>query len=318
MAAKDKKEKKAYERAFGIRVSFVNKLEKCNSSEKLAVITRGYQTALEKGRLNYSGLTEHHSTEINSLNAKIKRLFAEKQQQFTAVNNATDVSMIVTVDYHHAKETETSGHEDLELKEEEKEFLFNNTGLTQTCDRGYEGSRSHEGGYDIDDIHGTNSNKEHYLAKVRECIENMRLKMNYFERMVHEYKNNPDKAKTYEKAHKAANAVITTMGRLADSYAKESISLAEFKAQTKIALNNKNEHIQVLESHRGWKQILVNLLAAVCGSLIYVAAATYTGSLLLFKPETDAGAKVRQLKDAVENVSESDDDNYLPSSLSSI
>ena len=337
MAAKDKKEKKAYERAFNIRVSFVNKLEKCNSAEELAVIARSYQTALEKGRLSYSVLTQYHSTEINSLSTKIKTLFAEKQQQFTAVNDTAGISPRATeeqtygiieevreVDYHHAKKIETGEYEDVELdEEEEEEFLFNNTDSTQTRRHGYEGSREHDGdyhdgGYDVDDTYGTNPGKEHYLAKVRECIASMRLKMSYFERMMHEYKNNPDKAKPYEKAYGAAKTVVTAMERLANDYAREHISLAKFKAQTKTALDSKNEHIQTLESHRGWKQILVNLLAAVCGNVVYLAAAAYTGSLLLFKPETDAGAKVRQLKDAVENVSESDDDDYLTLSSSSL
>ena len=62
--------------------------------------------------------------------------------------------------------------------------------------------------------------------------------------------------------------------------------------------------MQILKSHRGVKQILVNLLAFfLTGGIGYGIAALATGRLMLFNPSTNAGQKTDNLLESIEMVS---------------
>ncbi len=106
----------------------------------------------------------------------------------------------------------------------------------------------------------------------------------------------------YTTAKTAMDSINKGINGLYENYIYGRINLAEFKKEAKPYLNEESEHVQTLQSHRGVKEILLNLLAAIVGlGIFYGIAAAVKGSFLVFKPATDSGEKLSDLGKSIEN-----------------
>lgn len=155
--------------------------------------------------------------------------------------------------------------------------------------------------------------KEKSLAALRAQIDVMHAK-------AAEYKSEFAKTnkKSYLDAYNAAQGLIGKVESLATQYTTNKITLAQFKMDADILLgkNSVDADVKELSAHRGWKEILINLLAAAVGTVIYLAAAAYTGSLMLFKPDT-RGAKIgKSIGNAIEQVAEDNEPDLVLESSS--
>ena len=114
--------------------------------------------------------------------------------------------------------------------------------------------------------------------------------------------------KKYYAAHQAALDVVNQIEALTNKYASNQISLTAFKSQAKVLFDDQNPSIKQLQTHRGWKEILVNVLAAIIGNVFFLAAAACAGTFTLFKPATDSANKVNALARAVNKVVEDEEE----------
>jgi hypothetical protein len=109
------------------------------------------------------------------------------------------------------------------------------------------------------------------------------------------------KAEEYKNAQKAVRAIYNSVANLYNQYITDEIELDTFKTQAKPYLHEENENVQALQSHRGFKQIFFNLLAAIFSAgVIYGIAALAKGSFLVFNPSTDSGKKAQNLSAEIE------------------
>lgn len=115
----------------------------------------------------------------------------------------------------------------------------------------------------------------------------------------------PDDVKKREEYQKKINAIASIHNKVAglyNEYISGDIELDDFKTKARPFLQVKNKDIQTLQSHRGVKQILVNLLAAIFSAVvIYGIAAFATGRIMLFNPSTNSGKKADDLRASIEN-----------------
>lgn len=155
--------------------------------------------------------------------------------------------------------------------------------------------------------------KEKSLAAVRAQIDVMHAK-------AAEYKSEFVKTnkKSYLDAYNATQGLIGKVESLAIQYTTNKITLAQFKTDADILLgkNSVDADVKELRTHRGWKEILINLLAAVVGTVIYLAAAAYTGSLMLFNLDT-RGAKIAEsIGNAIDQVAKDNEPDLVLESSS--
>lgn len=155
--------------------------------------------------------------------------------------------------------------------------------------------------------------KEKSLAAVRAQIDVMHAK-------AAEYKNEFEKTnkKSYLDAYNAAQGLIGKVESLVFLYTTNKMTLAQFKtdAGTLLGKNSVDDDVKELSTHRGWKEILTNLLAAAVGTVIYLAAAAYTGSLMLFKPDT-RGTKIgKSIGNAISEVADDNEPDLVLESSS--
>ncbi|WP_298622468.1 hypothetical protein [uncultured Legionella sp.] len=117
--------------------------------------------------------------------------------------------------------------------------------------------------------------------------------------------NQMDDAKTYRRATNAAGVIHTNLSLLCSDYEHNKIDLNTFKSMAQLYLNNENKDVITLNTHRGYKDVIANLLIAITGiGLLAIAAASiYNGRLTMFSvTQTATGANVNSLNDAVEHV----------------
>ncbi len=145
-------------------------------------------------------------------------------------------------------------------------------------------------------------NKERQLMTVREQIKLVRKKAEYFN---DQYKMTNDI--NYLNAYNAANSLAKDVENLTNLYAlnkNNEWDLHQFKEEAKLLFKDNRKDIQELQKHRGWKEVLVNVLAAILGGVFYLAAAAYKGSFLVFKPATDSIKKINELEKSIDNLKE--------------
>ncbi|MDI1351725.1 MAG: hypothetical protein PSV35_02995 [bacterium] len=145
-----------------------------------------------------------------------------------------------------------------------------------------------------------NNTREKELSKVRDQISIIREKALYFDDEGMKYSS--DTTNKYYKARDAAISIANNMEGLADLYVQEKLTLKQFKFQAHALFDVKNEDMQVLQTHRGWKQIALNTIAAILGTVVYALIALYQGKTMLFTPATDAGKKVQNLEQAIDAI----------------
>ncbi len=107
----------------------------------------------------------------------------------------------------------------------------------------------------------------------------------------------------YTKAKTAIDSIHRGINGLYESYIHGRINLAELKKEAKPYLNEESEHVQTLQSHRGVKDILLNLLAALGLNIFYGIAALAKGSFLVFKSATDSATRLNTLDESIDNAS---------------
>lgn len=270
------REKNAFKKARQDRETLLGQVERCDSSADLVKL----QTK-QKNLLRPLTLTAYHSIIIEGLNQKLSHAFADKPAQLAEIEKVRQVKALLK----EQADEEAAAAKKLPAKSP----AVGNSLVDPLFDAG----------------------KEKRLLAVRAQIDVLRLKAEYFN---DEYKKT--NAKRYLNAYTAALSVADKVENLTNLYASNKITLATFKFESRQLLTEKNDDVKELQKHRGWKEIVANVLAAIIGSVVYLAAAIYTGSLTLFKPDTNATKKVKALGNAIEHVEidENEPDLVLESS----
>ncbi len=314
MAAKHTQEKKAFASAQKVRQELLGQVEKCDSSadfEKLEV-------KFKKLKAPVVALTAYHSRQITTLNLQITQAMTVKAEQIalaqklaeleaqklaeleTAKMAELEAARLVELETARLAELETAKVLNLLVNDVEKEAQGSPVDKTPVLDRSAVVVSNDD--YSEVPVAKNNPNKEKHLVAVRDQIEIVRKKAEYFD-----LKYKETKAPRYLAAYTAAVNLVDQVEELTDLYAADKIKLPAFKAQAKKLFAETNKDVKELHKHRGWKEILVNFLALLVGSVFFVAAAVYAGSFFVFKPETNAAKKVNALGNAVSRVEEDDE-----------
>lgn len=154
-----------------------------------------------------------------------------------------------------------------------------------------------------------NHERAQELWKVRDQLDVLKNKMKALYKTSDTYRdsNKQDDAKIYRKAAQAARVIHLNISMLCADYEHNKIDLQTFQSKSKEFLNGDNQQVAVLNTHRGYKDVIANLLIAITGVGLLAMAATslYNGRFTMFKVTgTDAASKVNALKDTVEHVQE--------------
>lgn len=148
----------------------------------------------------------------------------------------------------------------------------------------------------------------HELAPILDLLSRMDRKIDDFFHYAEECtkKNNTMKAESYYAAMNAASGIHKSIKSATDEYASGLISLEQFKTKSREILDDKTEQVQTLKTHRGWKEILLNLLIAltVIGFIAITVNSINHGRFTFFTPSTDSGKTVDLLRNSVENLQE--------------
>lgn len=292
----------AFQQAKKVRSEFIERLEKCDSALDLAKIEEDYKaTELPK-------LTAFHSARIKSQEKKITLLLEEKQTQF-----------LVSVE---PQPLISSVEEVAQLTVLQKEVISLGTSCVDSPNIVIADVRSYGAGvgspgpiYSEEPYANNNTNpqnREDYLARVRTQIKLLDSKKQHFYLKYSQYASTGDTAGSdrYLAAYTELSQLLDSVDELTNSYANNKISLASFKKDAKNLLDENNPGVQELRTHRGCKEIIVNLLAAIIGNVLFLAAAACAGTFTLFKPATDTGSKVKGLAAEIANVEECDDESF--------
>jgi hypothetical protein len=284
----DVQENNGYE----VRARLIERLKSCDASTSLTELWQDYLKNKEIGLFNLSLLKSSEAVAIQSMNSQIDRLFVEKSELYS-------VKLTVVDKYDNSPDDEL--YSDDEIQEEAFAAI---NGIIKKI----EGEDRDEDNSDVSSSSAAsdaNLLKEQHLVEVRRQIQLLRVKAESFRAKMQFCLNlNQYQATMYYKAHSSALNLAKSIETVANNYASDSLDLNSFKAQCRDLFSTDNHDIQVLHTHRGWKQLLVNVLAALIGGIFYMAAAVCTGRLLLFRPETNAEKRVNHLAEAIDNVYE--------------
>lgn len=294
-----------------IRKKLTTELEKCKSANKFLDIQRSYlhdKFALKLFEID-STLNKKNKDLLNTKDAQIANLFKEKADEFK-----------IELDRITEKRR-------LEAEQDEQEELVQNQPVLIESN----GSDFNENQEDTDDFEDAIGDFEDSIdTTIVTSIENSKPQLNpqrvndlvdvkkrlvllsdksaEFEGKIKALENqqpvDAQKLADYLKAKAAVDSIYKDINGLYENYVYGLISLAELKNDAKTHLGEENEHVQTLQSHRGLKEILINILAAIVGlGIFYGIAAAVKGSFLVFKPATDTGAKLSDLGETIENTS---------------
>lgn len=138
------------------------------------------------------------------------------------------------------------------------------------------------------------------LALVRENLDILLLKKN--ELMKKSLAGEGD----YVRASASANVLWDKIWSLYEQcilHKPNEIDIVTFKRQAKEILNHDNNDVKELNKHRGWKQVVTNLLTAILGvGVVYGIAAAIKGSFTLFPVATDSGSKLKVLEQSIDDL----------------
>lgn len=155
------------------------------------------------------------------------------------------------------------------------------------------------------------------LKKVREIIALISAKETEFKNRRSLFTDDED---LYYEAQGAVESICYFMTVLANQYEEQSINEKEFMAWAHYMLADEKparpaplmhgfdvlylditrESADLLKEHRGWKALLINLLAACATCFVgYALAMVLTRRLLIFQPATDTGSKLNALDEEI-------------------
>lgn len=298
MASKDRREKRNFDRAFSAREQVIEQLTQCGSYARLQEITSKLNKSQSKSHSPYSisNLTEYHTATIKNMDQKIADLIDVKSKQFpkpVATTEPDATSIVPTIPAE--KKSVTVVHTTNEPVKAPVPRVFVQTPGTPTTP--YKPLKRESNNY--------NSVREHELAQVMKQLARMLTKIDDLYLLGDECEDTA-KADIYHKAARAASSIYNSVSLAANDYIYEAIDLDVFKEKTQEFLNDDARNVQTLKTHRGWKEVLLNLLIAVTGVgfVALAAASVYNGRITLFTPSTDSGKKVDALRESVEQVQE--------------
>ncbi|CEG57631.1 hypothetical protein [Legionella fallonii] len=299
-----------YKKALLVRSDLISALEKCNSANKLIDIEKDYHH--KKHVLQLFVINPQFKNRdmqlLKTRDEQIKILFQEKNEQFK--KELAKISEKRRLEEQSEQEEQAfSSSEDLIDKFDDIVSTENTTSVTNGV------SILRVSVEDIEDNSVTHAIEPQLkidlvrvndLKEVQKQLDNLRDKSAEFAGKIHALLQNnppvdPQKLADYEKAKNAVDSIIKGVSGLYDSYTYGQMSLGDFKTQAKPYLHEGSEHVQTLQSHRGVKEILINLLAAILsGGIIYGIAALAKGSPLVFKLATDSANRLTTLDESIE------------------
>jgi hypothetical protein len=119
-----------------------------------------------------------------------------------------------------------------------------------------------------------------------------------------EYNNLHPDALTLNKINSVQN-IISSVEDSMKKYIDGSLSLVQLKSNAKDVLSDSSEDKKILNTHREFTEILVNLLAAVLGlGVFYGIAALCKGRLMVFHVPTNTETQANRVGQSIETVSE--------------
>ena len=135
-------------------------------------------------------------------------------------------------------------------------------------------------------------------------LQQVRVHFETLQDKYYEFYNKGQHDKNYLDAAWSINSITNELNTISWEYVNKG-NLDEFKNAAKNLFDERQPDIAILNSHRGWKQIVTNILTAILGlGVIYGIAAAINGSFTVFKTSTDAGNKVEDLAQSIDSLKE--------------
>ncbi len=304
MAAKDRRERNAFTRAFKARETVINQLSNCNSYEKLQEIEKGFKKSKSRSQSPFSiiNLTVAHTETIKNQDKKIADLLVQKRAQFPFALVKTAVESVITPDEPVTTVVQPV-NEGISPANEAIEPINVLTSATRIIhSNGAPSIRQYNPLKREADL--PSAEREEQISKVRIALAEMSTKIDALYATSVSYKNKPAKAELYTRAAKAAARIHNSLNLLCEDYVYNKIDMDTFKNESRKYLDEEDANVQELKTHRGFKEVIANLLIAISGvGLIALAVySAYKGRMTFFPLATDTGNKVSALKDSVEQV----------------
>ena len=294
MASKDRRESNAYKKAKANLENTINRLNECDSYERLQTILRAIEKAKNSTQSPYTPnkLKDSHQKEINELKKTIDSLVKEKtlafpkpvqpvivpvvQEQQSVSETVVPVPVTETLEPTDSVPVEPVPVKTIKDSDESTHKALNDVRLKE-------------------------------LNKVFAQLDRLRAKIDELFQESDEYPADRNGVKTdaYHKAAQAGVEVYNKINSLCLNYASDVIDLETFKSESTAFLKSDNQYVTELNTHRGCKDVIANLLLACTGvGLLAIAAMSiYNGRFTLFNlTNTDSGNKVDALKDSIEHV----------------
>lgn len=291
------KEKKIYF-ANQIRTDLIHSLESCTSNDELLEILDSYDQDKEDKlyKINLNEITEEQYEVIQQLNLKITILIESKMKEFQFELDEELIQKPVSPRSELAKPTHYP------------EMSSRETHVPEPSKTATQEKVAHDRAFFTNKKGRIDPLRLIQVADVKAQLLLLSDKRAEFSgRIIAHQKANPGetkKAGEYMDAKKALDNIYNKINGLYQSYIRTEIDLDQFKSDAKDCLAEESDDVQILKSHRGVKQILVNLLAFfLTGGIGYGIAALATGRLMLFNPSTNAGQKTDNLLESIEMVS---------------
>lgn len=277
-----------------VRTDLIHSLEACTSYDRLLEILDEYDQGKEEKiyKINLNDITEKQYAVIQQLDLEISTLIESKTKQFAPELDGIDEKIEVKPEYASMKsvpeEISPSAHEHVPNPKSQ---------IKKPCWSAFYAGKT--GQVDIDRL--TN------VVIVRDHLRSIYdKKAEFWGKLDTLRKTHPEeiqKVREYQDAIKALDNIYEGINGLYQSYITREIDLDQFKSDAKVYLSEDCDDVQILKSHRGVKQILVNLLAFfLTGGVGYGIAALAAGRLMLFNPLTSSAQKTDNLLQSIEMV----------------
>jgi len=305
---KQSKEAIAFRAIEKLREGLIRSLTNCSTWERLEILLNKYEADVQKGlfRVNLGNFTSKYRLQIQGMDEEIKELIEEKRALYAPKPVLSE-------------ESEASDmNEELSVEDEVEEAVKDNFADNENViEHLIEDLLSDVAFHKIEHINGpvmicppldkkVDPKRVLDLAAVKQHLDALSDKRAEFDgkivRLLRDYTEESKQVEEYRKARNAINHIHTQIEVLYNKYVCGEIELEAFKNAAKPLLNNENEHVQTLQSHRGVKQILVNLLAFVLTLGVgYGVAALATGRFMLFKPHTNSSKTAEDLLQSIDH-----------------
>lgn len=290
MGRKKQTRSQAFQAAKQNRNDILDSLKTCQTADKVEALAERYQKLLKSDEpKTRHKKTSSHLKQIQNLDSQITQCIEEKRKQF-APKPIIEPS-VITPDASLQLITPDANLQLSLVPYTESQLLDDEDKPTEI-------------------IKVKDPQREAQLANVKKQLDIFLDKktefIGIFRDIMEKNPVNAEKLFNYAKAHNAIASIHQNITKLYEQYIHNEINLEHFKTQAEPYLKKENENVQILQAHRGVKQILVNLLAAILGvGVIYGLAAWAKGEFLIFNPPTDSAEKLSNIKDSIEMVTAS-------------